>query len=61
MKNTDLMEIFEIVMAMNLPKDEKPKGRENSDNDARENHRVGMDRHLPTPPGEKPLQPTDVR
>ena len=60
-KNSDLMGIFEMVMATNLPKYEKSKGRENGDNDAREDHRIGMDRHLSTPPGEKPLQPTDFR
>ena len=46
---------------MNLPKDEKSKWRQNSDYDAREDHWIGMNRHLPSPPGEKPLQPKDVR
>ena len=40
-----------------LPKGKKSKRREKSGKGAREDDGVGVKRHLPTPPGEKPLQP----
>ena len=47
--------------ANNSPEDKKSKGGQNGDDDAREDDRIGVESHLSAPPGEKPLQPAQVR
>ena len=47
--------------ANNSPEDKKSKGGQNGDDDAREDDRIGMESNLFAPPGEKPLQPAEVR
>ena len=41
----------------NQPEDKKSEGRQNSDDDAGQDDWVGVECHLPAPPGEEPLQP----
>ena len=44
-----------------IPKRKKSKRREKSESDASEDDEAGVNRHLPTPPGEEPLQPANSR
>ena len=44
-----------------IPKRKKSKRRKKSETDASKDDQAGVNRHLPTPPGEEPLQPASVR
>ena len=44
-----------------IPKRKKSKRRKKSETDASKDDQAGVNRHLPTPPGEEPLQPASTR